>query len=311
MASIRSNIFRFVLKHRHLFSKDTKRIKHFTADTPIEDFRAQVNKAHKLFGKLPKGIRMEEEKIGDLYCERIIKLSADTDKIILYFHGGGYVSGTCEAHRIHVAKVVNYCNINAFVFEYRVAPENPFPAALEDALIAYKYLLENNFNSNNIVFMGDSAGGGLLLSLLNKLKAENLPLPVAAVALSPWTDLSCSGESYVKNLKVEPFAPKESWVVFSNYYVQKEDVYNPFISPIYGDLKKLPPLKIFVGGHETMLSDSVDYAQKAKEAGVEVELTVGEKLFHCYPICAPVFPEATKAMKEIAGFFNKHLSDKK
>lgn len=307
MTSLRYKIFRFMLENRHIFSGKSK-LDHFTHETPIEDFRAQVNKSHKLFGRLPNNVEMESIYIDNLYCEYIKHKESNPQKIILYFHGGGYVSGTCEAHRIHVSKLVKETKINSMVFEYRVAPENPFPAALDDALSAYNYLLSSGYKSEDIAFMGDSAGGGLCLATLNALKEKEMTLPTAVVVLSPWTDLKCTGNSYTTKLEVEPFAPKESWTVFSNYYVQDQDKLNPLISPLYGDLKDLPPLKIYVGTDEVLLDDSVRYAEKAKESGVEVSLTVGENMFHCYPICAPIFPEATEAMKEISVFLNDKLN---
>lgn len=308
MSSLRSKIFRLILENRHFLSGKIKKTKHFDFNTPIEEFRAQVNKSHKLFGKLPKQISMLPKQVDNLYCEWIKHEEADKNKAILYFHGGGYVSGTCAAHRIHVSKVVKESKVNAFVFEYRVAPENPYPAALEDAIKAYKHLLDQGMRTDNIVFMGDSAGGGLALATLNALQDKQISLPAGAVVLSPWTDLKCTGDSYKTKLEVEPFAPKESWTVFSHYYVQDQNYLNPFISPLYGELKGLPPIKIYVGEDEVLLDDSVRYADKANKNGVEVEITIGEKMFHCYPICAPIFPEATIALKEISEFIRQKIN---
>lgn len=308
MPSIRSSLFRFVLRQRHLLN-GKKRMEHFDRNSSVEEFRNEVNKAHKLFGRLPKNIELNSFAIDELKCEWLKFRGTKNDKVILYFHGGGYISGNCESHRTHVSKVVKATGIGALVFEYRVAPENPYPAALEDSLKAYQYLQDQGIKPSNILFMGDSAGGGLCLAALNALKDKNLALPSAAVVLSPWTDLKCTGDSYIRNLEVEPFAPKECWIVFGEYYVQDNDYFDPWISPLYGDLKGLPPVKIYAGGHEVMMDDSVRYYEKAKKAGVEAELTIGEKLFHCYPICAPIFPEATKALNEIAEFIKDKLDN--
>lgn len=280
----------------------------FTQDTSIEEFRNEANRSSKLFGKLPENISVVPEEIGELYAEWIEPTNDSRNKTILYFHGGGYVSGSCKGHRMHVGKVVKESGIGAFLFEYRLAPEHKYPAALEDSITAYKFLLEKGIDPSKIVFMGDSAGGGLCLATLNKIKELGLPQPAAAVALSPWTDLTNSGETFTTHLHLEVLAPAESWTVFSQHYEGESDRTDPGMSPLYGDLTGLPPISIYVGAHETLLSDSTRYAEKAKAAGVDVKLTVGEELFHCYPICAPIFPEATEAMSEICGFLNQHIN---
>jgi len=308
MLSLKARLFLFVCRNRHLLSFKLKRRALFTWDTPIEDFRKEVSRASKLFGTLPDDIIVVPEQISDLYAEWIEPIKYQRNKTILYFHGGGYVSGTCKAHRMHVAKVVKGSGVGALLFEYRLAPENKFPAALEDSISAYKFLLEKGIAPSRIVFMGDSAGGGLCLATLNKIKELGLPQPAAAIALSPWTDLTNSGETFTTNLHLELLAPAESWTVFSHYYAGESDRTDLGMSPLYGDLKGLPPISIYVGSHETLLSDSTRYAEKAKEAGVDIKLTIGEELFHCYPICAPIFPEATEAMNEICEFIDENIN---
>ena len=309
MPSLRSRLFLLLLQHRHLLRLKLKRQTFFDWDTSIEEFRQGVDKSSTLFGKMPEGIDVSPISIDGIPAEWIIPSDSSKDRVILYFHGGGYVSGTCKAHRMHVAKVVKASGIPSLLFEYRLAPEHPFPAAVEDSLAAYHYLLAEGVSPSHIAFMGDSAGGGLCLATLLALKDQKIPLPAAAVALSPWTDLKCSGQSYTTKLDVEPLAPTESWTVFSHYYVQEQDPCHPWISPLYGNLEGLPPLRIFVGEYETLHDDSTCFAEKAKEAGVDVTLTVGEKMFHCYPVCAPIFPEATQAMREICAFIRTHISN--
>lgn len=307
MPSIRSRLFLGVIRNSHLLKFKLKRESTFDFDSSIEEFRAQVDKTPSLFGKLPDHIELEPIMIDDLYAEWLCHADAPKDEAILYFHGGGYVSGTCAAHRTHVSKVVNSSLINAMTFQYRVAPEHPFPAALDDALAAYRYLLDQGFAPQRIAFMGDSAGGGLCLATLNAIKTQGLPMPTAVVALSPWTDLACTGDSYQSNAD-SCLSPDGSWTVFSHYYAPDMDKTNPLISPLYGDLAGLPPMRIYVGSDEVMLDDAIQYAEKAKAAGVEVVLTVGEGLFHCYPICAPIFPEATEAMAELCAFMKLHVA---
>jgi monoterpene epsilon-lactone hydrolase len=228
------------------------------------------------------------------------------DKVIFFVHGGGYVSGSCADHRIHVAKFVKGTGIGALLYEYRLAPEHPYPAALDDSVKAYSWLLAQGVSPTDIACTGDSAGGGLCLALLLALKDRGIPLPAAAVALSPWTDLTCSGESLIFNAK-KCLAPEGTATAFSKHYVGPNDPRLPWISPLYGDLRGLPPLLIYVGSDETLLSDSTRFADRAKNSGVDVRLNIGEGLFHCYPVCAPLFPEATRAMEDICGFIKSAL----
>jgi len=260
-----------------------------------------------MFGKLPKGILISELEINGIYSEKLYPAEKESEKIILYFHGGGYVIGSARGHRIHVAKIVNLSGIPAVTFDYGLGPEKPFPAGLNDSINVYNYLLDNGYRSENIIFMGDSAGGGLVLATLLALKERTIPLPKAAIVLSPWTDLKNTGESLKKNESVDFLTWRESWTIFSEYYRGGESPENPLVSPLYGDLSSLPPLKIFVGSDELLLDDSVRFAQKAKAAGVDVSLVIGEGMFHCYPVCAPIFPEATAAMSELVTFLQAQL----
>lgn len=305
MLSLRGRLVRFLLRYRHLLRFQKKTI--IDWNTSIPDLRQVVEKSAAMFGKLPAGIEASSFNIDGFPAEWILPVAATKDKVILYFHGGGYVTGSCPAHRGIVAKFVKGTETGALLFGYRLAPEHPFPAALDDAVAAYRWLLAQGVSPAHIVFVGDSAGGGLCLATLIALKDQGLPLPAAAVALSPWTDLKCTGESYTTKVKIDPASWPGSWTVFSKYYADGHDPGNPWISPLYGDLKGLPPLLIYVGEREVLLDDSTRFAAKAKDAGVEVTLRVGEGLFHCYPVCAPLFPEATQAMGEICGFIRTHV----
>jgi acetyl esterase/lipase len=231
--------------------------------------------------------------------------SAD-DRAIFYTHGGGYVSGDCEDHRMHVAKFVQASGVGALLYDYRLAPEHPFPAAMEDTLTAYRWLLSQKVNPSNIVIVGESAGGGLCLASLLAIRDEALPLPAAGVALSPWLDLTCTSASYTTNAWRDISTPG-SWFTWNSYYVGGNDPRNPWISPVYGDLHGLPPFLIEVGDHEIMLDDSIRFAEKAKAAGVDATIRVWEGMVHCFPILAPMFPEATQAWDEIISYIKTHL----
>jgi monoterpene epsilon-lactone hydrolase len=168
-------------------------------------------------------------------------------------------------------------------------------------------LLAQGVSSCNIVFVGDSAGGGLALATLLALRDKGIPLPGAAVALSPWTDLRCTGESYRSNAR-KCLAPEGTWTAFSKHYVGDHDPGAPLVSPLHGDLHGLPPMLIVAGGDEILRDDATGFADKARAAGVDVTLRVGKGMFHCYPVCAPLFPEATRAMGEICAFINRHVA---
>lgn len=307
MPSLRSRLFVFVLRNRHLFGSRQKRTTAVDWNTSIPALRQEVESGASFFGKLPEGFSLAPVTIGNLAAEWMLPPQAPKDKAVLYFHGGGYVVGSIPSHRPIVSKFVKEIGVGALVFDYRLAPEHPFPAGLEDAVAAYRWLLENGFTAQHIVFMGDSAGGGLCLATLLAVRDRSLPLPAGAVALSPWTDLKNTGESLISNARLDTLSWAGSEPVFSKYYAGDQDPGLPWISPLYGDLHDLPPLLLYVGGDERLRDDSIRFAKKAREAGVQVALTVGEGLFHCYPACAPLFPEANKAMTEIGVFIRQQL----
>jgi monoterpene epsilon-lactone hydrolase len=307
MPSLRSRLLFFIMRNRHWlrFQRKKENID-WNKNESILRFRHECEEGAKRFGKIPGGIEVTPFRIDGISSEWIMPSQTTKDKLIFFVHGGGYVSGSCSDHRIHVAKFVKGSNIGALLFEYRLAPEHPFPAALDDSVAVYRWLLAHGVSSPNIVFAGDSAGGGLCLATLLALKDQGVPLPSAVVAISPWTDLKCSGGSYRSNAR-KCLSPDGIWTAFSKHYAGCHDPSLPWISPVYGDLHGLPPMLIYVGGDEILRDDSVCFAEKAKDAGVDVKLRVGEGLFHCFPVCAPLFPEASQAMAEICCFIKMHL----
>ncbi len=305
MPSFRSRLFVFMLNHRHLFSFQPKRRTSVGWDTPVSQLREEVEKGATQ--KLPAGLELSPITIDGVSAEWMLPSHATKDRVILYFHGGGLVIGSVKAHRGVVSKFVKGSGIGALVFDYGLAPEHPYPEGLNDSLTVYRYLLAEGIEPSAIVLMGDSGGGNLCLATLLALKEKGLPLPAAAVVMSPWTDLKNSGESYETNARRDTLTWRDAQDIFSKYYRGEHDPGLPWISPLYGDLAGLPPLLIYVGGDEIMRDDSTRFAEKAKAAGVDVTLRVGEGLFHCYPACAPLFPEATQAAEEICTFIRTHL----
>ena len=298
MNSLRSQFFIFLLKHRHWFRLKLRR-EIVDWDTSIPELRQRLEKSAGKFAKLPPGIEVSPVAIESISAEWVRSSQATNDRAILYFHGGGYVMSSSRVHRRFVAKFVEGSGIGALVFDYRLAPEHPFPAALDDSVAVYTWLLSQGFSHSRIAFVGDSAGGGLCLATLLALRDRGIHLPAAAVVLSPWTDLKCTGKSYHRK---DPLAPEGSWTVYSKYYTGDNDPAHPLISPLYGDLTGLPPLLIYVGEDESMLDDSTQFAEKARNAGVNVRLQIGKGMVHCYPAFSPLFPEARGAMDDICAF---------
>jgi len=305
MSSIRSQIFAWVLRNKHFFEGKLKRTHSVDFNTSIEKLRNDVEKGAGFFGKLPEGFLLEAFKINGLPAEWMLPPGVKKDAVILYFHGGGLVLGSIKAHRSIVAKFVKGSNIPALVIDYALAPENPFPAALRDCIESYKYLINSGIKEKNIVFMGDSGGGNLVFATLLKIKESGLKMPAGAVALSPWTDLTNSGNSYNTNALKDSITWKEAQHVFSTYYCGAHDPKNPLISPLFGELHGLPPIQVYAGNDELMRDDSVRFVEKAQKSGVQAELFIGEGLFHCYPACAPLFPEATEALNRICEFIQQ------
>lgn len=307
MPSLRGRFFFFLLKHRHWFRfRLRETLVDWSRHEEIVRFRREAEAGSQRFGKLPENVEATPVSADGVDGEWIRPRDSPSDKVILYAHGGGYVSGSCADHRAVVAKFVRACGVPALLFEYRLAPEFPFPAAVEDTLTAYRWLLDRGTPPEGIVFMGESAGGGLALAALIAVRDEGLPLPAAAVAVSPWTDLTCSGETYTTRARL-CLSPEGTWTAFSGHYVGDADPRLPWISPLYGDLTGLPPLYLVAGDHEILRDDAIAFARKAEQMGVDVRLRIGEGLFHCFPVMAPLFPEASRAMEEIGRFVRAHF----
>lgn len=305
MPSIKSKLINLMLRNRHLF-RGKLRKEVFDFNSSIENFRKQCEDGANRFGKLPDDVTVRKQTIGVMKAEFLIPANVDSAKIIMYVHGGGYVSGSCNDHRAIVSKFAKLVGVTCLTYEYRLAPEHPFPAAIDDSVEVYQWLLNKGYKPENIVIAGESAGGGLCLAILLALKDLGIVLPTAAVAISPWTDLACTSESYKTKNKVS-LAPKDSWTVFSKYYIGENKADNPLISPLYGNLKGLPPIFINSGVDDELFEDGEKFYLKARDAGVDITFRAGVGMVHCYPLMAPIFREATVAMEEIVVFIKKGL----
>jgi len=255
---------------------------------------------------MPRNITIKPERINNISAEWVSGPEANQDKIILYFHGGCFVQGSPATHRDLAARLSITSGARILLINYRLAPENPFPAGLEDCVTAYKWLLAEGFNPEDIVIAGDSAGGGLTIATLVTLRDEGIVLPAAAVCLSPWVDLENSGESHSTRAAQDPMLNSRFLEFTAKLYVGDRRPDNPSISPIHADLKGLPPLLIHVGGQEILLSDARRLEAQAKNDGISVTLEQWDDMWHVWHIFAGMMPEGQQGIERIGLFIRQH-----
>src|SRR5262247_3007190 len=270
----------------------------------IEQRRAQYERAERVF-PTPADVIIDRVTAPTRPAERLRPPGVRTDAAVLYLHGGGYVIGSPRSHRHLAAAIARAAGVQALLLDYRLAPEHPFPAALEDAVAAYQWLLAQGIESKRIVVAGDSAGGGLTLATLLVLRDRGLPRPAAAVCISPWVDLTNSGESYVTKADVDPIVTRDGIEGMTQAYVGGGDRKAPLISPLYADLRDLPPLLVQVGSDEVLLDDARGLGQRAKAAGVDVTVEEWPSMVHVWHWFLPMLDEAQRAIDVIGRFVRR------
>jgi monoterpene epsilon-lactone hydrolase len=274
-------------------------------DTTVARMRSDWDAA---FGGCTAPVRCEGVSAGGVDGEWISPANAPEDKAVLYFHGGGFRVGSVASHRDLIAQIALGGGCRVLAINYRLAPEYRFPAALDDALVAYEWMLSQGLEPANIAFAGDSAGGNLVLAAMLALRERRLSLPVAGVLMSPWTDLAATGASYVSRADADPIHQRPMILALAkNYLGEQGDPCDPLVSPLYADLRGLPPLLIQVGDRETVLDDAVMFADKARTVGVDVNLEIWDGMIHVFQMFGAELPEANRAISSIAGFLNRHL----
>ena len=229
--------------------------------------------------------------------------------VVLFLHGGGYVMCSPVTHRLFMARTARVIGARVLGLKYRLAPEHPFPAALDDAVAAYRWLLDNGHEPAEILFVGDSAGGGLALATLKRLRDEGVPLPAGAALLSPWVDLAADDSSLRDNAGLDYLgymAPRMAEM--ATHYLGGADAEDPLASPLHGDLKGLPPLLLHAGGVEVLRGQVERLADRARAAGVQVELSVYPDMVHVWHAFAGVFPQAGEAMKAVGAFARQRFA---
>jgi acetyl esterase/lipase len=257
--------------------------------------------------RLPKGVTVRTVQAGGVHAEWIEPVGIETNAAILYLHGGGYCICSLDTHRGLAARLALASGIPVLLIAYRLAPEHPFPAALEDTLAAYRWLLGQGFSPKHIAIGGDSAGGGLTLACAVSLRDAKIPLPAALFCLSPWNDLTFSGETVRTLANVDPVL-KLGKTPRTEYYAGTHDPANPLISPLFADLQGLPPLLIHVGADEILLSDSTRLEEKARLAGVDVSVKIWKGMWHVFQVFAPYVPEAQESINLVGTFIKRHTA---
>jgi epsilon-lactone hydrolase len=258
--------------------------------------------------RTPGKVSVRHASIAGIDCDWLVPEGSSNSPVLLYLHGGAYVMGSSKTHRHMVATIAKAAGIRAVLPNYRLAPEHPFPQGIDDACAVYRQLLEQGIEPAQIVIAGDSAGGGLTTATALKLRDAGDPLPAALVLLSPWLDLSASGESIRSRARLDPLFRPADMPAVAEYYCAAGSVRDPLVSPVFADARGLPSVFIQVGDHEILLSDSTRFADALSEAGSPVTLQVWPGMWHVFQFFGGKMPEADRALADIASFLKKTLA---
>ena len=289
--SLRARFWRFVM--RAAFRNQNLK---------VEQYHVQSAKNAQWTKLMYKNMPVERVDIDGLPAAWIRPDGADSKKVHIHLHGGGYVTGFVDSHLMMCVPMAKALKRNMLMPEYRLAPVNPFPAALEDSLKAYRWLLAHGTEPRDIVLSGDSAGGGLALATVLSLRDAGDPLPAAVICMSPWVDLTNSSQSHIANAKSESVLRTDVLNEWARYYTDESNLTNPLVSPVYADFHGLPPLLIQVGSDEILLDDSLTLAKRAKADGVDVTLRVWDGMWHAWPVLGDLIPESGMAFEEMKEF---------
>lgn len=276
------------------------------SEPTLEEQRA-ASEAFAALTAEPEGVSYEMTDAGGIPAMWVIPDGAAGDRVVQYVHGGGYVVCSLESHRKMVGHLAKAAGVRALHVDYGLAPENPHPGPVNDSVRAYEWLLAEGYAPQHLAISGDSAGGGLTVATLLALRDRGIPLPAAAVPLSPWIDLEATGESMTTRADVDLIVNTDGLKLMADYFLSGGDPRDPLAAPLYGDLAGLPPLYIQVGDEETLLDDATRLAANAKAAGVEVRLDVFPEMQHVFQMMAGVAPEADDAIARIGAWLRPKL----
>jgi acetyl esterase/lipase len=277
-------------------------------DLSFAEIKRRFERMERLVPPPPRGTRIEQVDAGGVAGEFITTRASLPGRHLLYLHGGAYIFGSARLYRHFTWRMADAARARVLFLDFRLAPEHPFPAALDDTVAAWRWLVANGAAPAASAFAGDSAGGGLALAAMLKLRDAGLPLPAAAAAMSPWTDLALTAPSLRSNAKSDPMLVAGDVPRLAAAYLAGADPRNPYASPLYGDPRGLPPTLIQAGSDEILRDDSVRMAERMRAAGCEVELQVWPRMPHTWQLLASVLPEAREAIAEIARFFAARLA---
>ena len=270
-------------------------------DHDIAQARARFEKTAVFLGGAPDA-KCEKVDAGGVPAEWVMAPGCDSGRAILYLHGGGYAIGSLNTHRRLAYDISAASSAKVLLIDYRLAPEHPFPAAVDDAAAAWRWLLQQGFAPNRMAIAGDSAGGGLTIATLVNLRDLKLGLPACAVTISPWVDLEGLSNSLTTRSKQDPMVQKDGLLWMARMYLNGKDAKSPLAAPLHADLKGLPPTLIQVGTAETLLDDSIRIAEKMHAAGVDARLAIWPNMLHVFPLFAPILSEGRDGCIEIGNF---------
>ncbi len=273
------------------------------ADKPLAEMRQEWE---ELFSAPSAEAQSERVSAGGVEAEWITAPGASADRVLLYLHGGGYALGSVRSHWDLIARLSAAGGCRGLGLDYRLSPEHPFPAPVEDATAAYRWLLEQGIRPSNIAVAGDSAGAGLTAATLVALRDAGTELPAAGVMISPWVDLEAEGESMQTRAELDPMVQRPLILGMAETYLAGADPRAPLAAPLHAKLEGLPPLLIHVGDHETLLDDATRFAARARAAGVDTTLEPWDEMFHVFQLFTEL-PEAAKAVEAIGSFLRKHM----
>jgi monoterpene epsilon-lactone hydrolase len=276
--------------------------------TDVEELRRQFTYLTQRFGQVPQGTSFEATQVGPVKGEWVKVAGASNPRLILYFHGGGYVSGSPETHRPLIARLCQAAQSNAFAPAYRLAPDFAFPAGLRDGIDAYRYLLQQKYSPQSIVLAGDAAGGGLAFATLLAIRNAGLPMPAACVAMSPWADLSLSGWSMLQNEKNDAALSWDLLFVSARHYLKKQNPADPYASPVFASFRDFPPIMVHAGSNEILRDDASRLGERAAEAGVPVSVEIYDGMQHVFQ-ASPYVPEARVSLQRLGQFIKSRTAD--
>jgi len=271
-------------------------------EIPLDALRKGME---KVAFKVADDVKVENVVVAGRAAEWVRAPGSQPGRAILYLHGGGYVMGSINTHRALAGEISRAAQAAVLLVDYRLAPETPFPAAVEDGVASYRWLLQQGFKPQHLAIAGDSAGGGLTMATLVSARDQGLPMPAAAVPISPWSDLTCVNESYQTRAAADPMVTPGGINRMAGVYLQGKDAKHPYASPNYADLRSLPPLLIHVGRDEVLLDDSIKLDAKAKADGVNSTLEVWDDMIHVWHAFHPMLPEGKQAITRVGAFLRE------